>query len=220
MIETRALLASLACLLLMASSCVARPRMCVAESECGPSAACVGGRCLPEGGIPAIQTARRVLFAPVDLAYLRRGGASSEAGAPPPLVVLGRNSDRESKLLLRFSVPLPPEATVIEAYLLLDRSDLVDSDPEPIALHAARIAEPWDSRSVTWATQPRIDDLNLPSTTVRPEGGPLVRVDVRDLVAKWRTHDARDQGIAVVAETSTPSGIAFALGPRLELYVK
>jgi hypothetical protein len=209
-----------AALVLAPAACIARAKMCVDSGECGASAACVAGRCLPDGGVPAIQTARRILFAPVDAAYLRRGIGAGDDAAPPPFVVLGRDSEREARLLLRYAVPLPPEASVVEAYLLLERSELVDSDPAPVALHAARITEPWDSRSISWATQPRIDDLNLPSTTVRAGGGALVRVDVKDLVAKWRSHDEHDQGVAVVAETSTPSGIAFARGARLELYVK
>jgi hypothetical protein len=102
---------------------------------------------------------------------------------------------------------------VVEAYLLLQRSDAVDADPAPVSLHAARIVTPWDSRSVSWATQPALEDVRLPSTRVDPAGRTVVRLDVRALVARWALHDRRDQGIAVVAESASPTGISFAFLP-------
>ena len=42
---------------------------------------------------------------------------------------------------------------------------------------------------------------------------PLVRVDVRDLVRKWRARDPRDNGLAIVAEQTSATGMAFALAP-------
>ena len=42
---------------------------------------------------------------------------------------------------------------------------------------------------------------------------------VRALVEAWRKHDPRDQGIAILAQSSTVTGATFASG-RLELYVK
>jgi hypothetical protein len=108
-------------------------------------------------------------------------------------------------------VPLAKEANVVEAYLLLERADVVDTDPTPITLHAARIVEPWDGRSISWALQPRFEDVRAPSTTVMPTGKTLVRVDVRELVQRWRQHEKTDQGIAVVADNASPTGMAFAL---------
>jgi hypothetical protein len=60
-------------------------------------------------------------------------------------------------------------------------------------------------------------------------GPPLVRLDVRDLVQKWRRRSGDDFGVAVLAEGESATGMAFAVspvggrtlaGPRLELYVK
>src|SRR5580704_15806398 len=70
------------------ASCLPPPqRMCTAASDCGGgSAACVAGRCIAGGAVPAISTARRVVYEPVDVAYVRRGGEgfARAGGAPAP----------------------------------------------------------------------------------------------------------------------------------------
>jgi hypothetical protein len=47
---------------------------------------------------------------------------------------------------------------------------------------------------------------------------------VRELVRQWGRRDPHDQGIAIVAENETPTGMAFALTsdvePYLELYLR
>lgn len=196
----------------VASGCTQRARMCNAPNECGASQGCVAGRCLPDGGVPAIQSARRLVYAPVDLAFIRRGDAPT-GGAPPPIAPLGRASDGAAILLLRFDVPLAKDANVLEAYLDLERTSAVDVDLAPISLHAARIVGPWDGRSISWALQPRIEESRGASTTVAPAAGRLVRVDVRDLVLRWRIHEPADHGIAVVADATSATGMAFALSP-------
>jgi len=174
-------------------------------------------------GIPAIAAARRLLFAPVDVAYLHRGD-QGDVGTPA-LVMLGR--DDGALALLRFSVPLAPEVKVLEAYLLLERPAGVDVDPAPVSVHAARVLDAWDPRSTSWARQPRIEDVGAPVTQVSPASGPLVRIDLRPLIQRWRRRTAGDQGVAVVASSTSGTGMAFALGPWgqgrgpvLELYVK
>jgi hypothetical protein len=93
-------------------------------------------------------------------------------------------------------------------------------DPSPIGLYAERVVGPWDPRSVSWATQPPLEDVRAPLTLMTPASGrPFVRVDVRELVEAWRHRDPRDQGIAIVAHGATATGATFASG-RLELYVK
>jgi hypothetical protein len=140
-------------------------------------------------------------------------------------------------LLLRFALPLTADETVLEAYLLLDRVPDVDADPEPVDLTTAAIASPWAGRSLTWAGQPRIEDVRSPVTQVRPAGGSPVRLDVRAIVERWRRRSPGDLGIAVVragagvAAVAGAARLAFAIeprgsrgawqdGPRLELYVK
>ncbi len=194
------------------AGCTQRARMCNAPTECGSSQGCVAGRCLPDGGVPAIQSARRLVYAPVDLAFIRRGDEPT-GGAPPPIAPLGRASDGAALLLLRFDVALAKDANVLEAYLDLERTSAVDVDPTPISLHAARIVGPWDGRSISWALQPRIEESRGASTTVAPAAGRLVRVDVRDLVLRWRLHERADHGIAIIADSTSPTGMAFALSP-------
>ena len=155
---------------------------------------------------PAIDAARRLVVRPVDFAYLRRGDPAS-GGALPPLFALGRDS---ALLMMRFSVALPSNANIVEAYVVLRRSDAVDDDPAPISLHATRIVDGWEGRSISWALQPRVVESRAPATIVEPGGPSLVRMDVRDLVRQWPRHDARDQGIAIVAENETRTGTTFA----------
>ena len=182
--------------------------MCTATSECVAQSACVAGRCQPDkpNVKPAIDAARRLVVHPVDLAYVRRGDGVSGGGLPP-LFALGKDS---AVLMMRFSVALPSTANVVEAYVVLRRSDAVDDDPAPISLHATRIVEAWESRSISWALQPRMVETRTPATVVEPGGPSLVRLDVRDLVRQWPRHDARDQGIAVVADNETRTGTTFA----------
>ncbi|MEI7892533.1 MAG: hypothetical protein WCI05_05555 [Myxococcales bacterium] len=173
-------------------------------------------------GIAEIQRAERLVLEPVARAWLRRGKPT--AGR---LAVLGRDADSDSTLLFRFSATLPRDARVVEAYLLLERSDAVDMGPDPVELHALRIAEPWDERN-GWPFVPRLEDLRSPMTRATTSGPRVVRLDVTQIVRRWPTLDARDQGLAVVADVATPTGIAFvmeplsetSLGPRLELYLR
>jgi hypothetical protein len=212
-----------------ATGCAPRALMCTASSECTAQSACVAGRCQADrpNVKPAIDAARRVIVHPVDLAYLRRGDGPS-GGALPPLFALGRDA---AVLMMRFSVALPTTANVVEAYVVLRRSDAVDDDPAPISLHATRIVDAWEGRSISWALQPRAVDTRAPATVVEPGGPSLVRLDVRELVRQWPKHDSRDQGIAVVADNQTRTGTTFAfrsvgaaasadLEPYLELYVR
>jgi hypothetical protein len=221
---------------LLTAACRPRPRMCAATAECGAAAVCVAGRCQAEGGTPAIGSASRLVFEATDVAYVRAGG-----GALAPVVWLGRADDREAALLLRFAVSLPPEASVVEAYVLLEQpvqssAPLSSGGPrageETVSLHLLRVAEPWDARSVRWERAPRFEDVRAPSTSVHSGAGRLIRLDARPLVSRWRRREAEEAGIAVVAATRTATGVALATGapgapamwgglrPRLELYVR
>jgi hypothetical protein len=125
------------------------------------------------------------------------------------VLLLGRSGDA-AVLLLRFAVPIPEDDSVVEAYVLLDRSEVVESDPQPISLHAARIIDAWDGRSISFERQPRWEETGSPGAIVTGTERPLIRVDVRDLVKHWKTHDPRDQGIAIVADDTSRTGMAFA----------
>lgn len=151
---------------------------------------------------------RRVVASPTDIAYVstRTGPNPSDL---PPVLVLGRKGDGAA-LLLRFAVPIAPEESVVEAYVLLDRADVVETDPQPISLHAARIIDAWDGRSISYERQPRWEETGSPGTIVSGAGRPLVRVDVRDLATHWKTRDPRDQGLVIVADDTSRTGMSFA----------
>jgi hypothetical protein len=189
--------------------CAPRARMCTATSECAKENACVAGRCQPDKPTvkPAVDSARRWVVSPSDLAYVKKGDPAGD-GALPPLFALGRSN---GVLFLRFSVALPANANVIEAYVCLRRATVVDDDPAPITLHATRIIDSWEGRSTSWAFQPRVREVRTPATIVEPGGPGLVRIDVRDLVRQWAKRDPQDQGIAIVAENESRTGTTFAL---------
>jgi len=183
--------------------------MCTATSECAQQNACVAGRCQPDRPTvkPAVDSARRWVVPPSDIAYVKSGDPATD-GALPPLFALGRD---RGVLLLRFAVALPRTANVVEAYVCLRRAGVVDDDPAPISLHATRIIDSWEGRSTSWARQPRLREVRTPATIVEPGGPGLVRVDVRDLVRHWARRDPEDQGIAVVADNESRTGTTFAL---------
>ena len=191
--------------------------MCSGSTDCTSGNLCVAGRCQTEkadAGVPAIQfRTRRLVYAPAEAAYLRRGDGAAR-GSVPQIFTLGRASDGDSVLFLQFSVPLAREVQVVEAYVLLERTDAVDADPTPIMLHAARVVDGWDANSVSWGTQPRVEEVRTPATQVSPASGSLVRIDVREIVRRWVNRDPRDQGVAILAERSSPTGIAFAFAPQ------
>jgi len=180
--------------------------------------------------VVAIAAARRLVFSPRDVGCVRCGATH---GLPPPIARLGAAGG--PIILLRFAIDLPPEATVVEAYIDLERVDGAASGSTPVALSAVRIASPWDEPSLSWGRLPRLDDVGTPVTRVRDGAGPRVRVDVRDIVQRWRRRGQGEYGVAIVAEGSDTVGIPFALrpsaaggtsvpspahAPELELYVK
>jgi len=198
-------------------ACVERDRLCASTTECGKTSACIAGRCQPtlkdDAGRPippAISSpqVRRVVVSPTDIAYVSAHGEGNPSDLPPVLM-LGRAGDAAA-LLLRFEVPITEEESVVEAYVLLDRADVVETDPKPISLHAARIIDAWDGRSMSYARQPRWEETGSPGAIVSGAGRPLVRIDVRALVTHWKTRDPRDQGVVIVADETSRTGMAFA----------
>jgi hypothetical protein len=186
--------------------------MCAQESDCGAQASCVAGRCVAHGATPAVDSGRRLLFAPVDVGYVCPNEPTGDAA----LATFGR-AGQPAVAFLRFSVPLPPEATVLEAYVLLRRATSVDADAvpiaAPIALHTARVVNAWDGRTLSWATQPRIEEVGAPVTRVSPAAGSLVRLDVRDTVLRWRKRGRDELGLAILSEGESVTGVTFALTP-------
>jgi hypothetical protein len=191
-----------------ASGCAPPPQMCMFEAECGAVASCVAGRCVRHGAVAAIATARRLTYGAREVALVSRDGS---VGSTPEIALLGRGDG--ARVLLRYEVELPPDAEVLEAYLILERCRGVDADPTPVALHAARVVQTWDSSSVSWARQPRVEEVHSPVTRVWATSGPIVRLDVRQLVELWRRRRGDELGLAVLADGSSATGVPFALRP-------
>lgn len=197
--------------LLLEAACVPQPRMCASDADCGGRASCVAGRCVAQGATAAIDNGRRLLFAPVDAAFVPHADSS---GRDVDVATLGRARDGGALALLRFAVRLPPEATLLEAYVILERVADADSDPAPIDLHAARVVDPWDGASVSWARPPRVEEVGAPVTRVSPGSGPLVRLEVGQLVQRWRRRGRDDFGVAIVGDGTSATGVSFAWAPR------
>lgn len=178
------------------------------SNDCGGLAACVGGRCQSgkPGAKATVDSARRVVARPVAIAYASRDTADDLAA--PAVVAIGKNG---GALLLRFAASIPPGARIVEAYVVLARSSLVDDDPLPLVIHAARVVEPWTSGTIAWPLLPRSTNAKTASTTVLPYGVPRVRVDVGEIARRWPFQDPSDRGIAIVAEDDTASGLSIGL---------
>jgi hypothetical protein len=222
---------------LLTLACAPRQELCAGPTACR-AFECVAGQCPAKEATTLYAGTRRMVVPASDLAVLERG-APSEGGALPAIFTLGAPSER-TELLLRFDLRLDRGASIVRASVLLDRSDAVMSDPLPVAIHADRVIGRWNPRTVSWSTAPPIQDVRLPRTVIASTTPSLVRVDVTDLVRLWLAHDPRDQGLSIVAENETPTGVTFTLGsaslpdlretppgksdlsqpPRLELYLR
>lgn len=207
-------LASLASLAALSGCAGARPpAMCT--RTCDEGYDCVAGECLRIGSRPDVEAldkfglykARRLVLPAADVLRLAPGDTEGEV---PRVATLGRARDGASLLLLRFALDLPPDATVIDAHVILDRAPASASDPGPIALHAAQIVDPWDARSVAWGRAPHLVELGAPRSIV-DAARTSVRIDVRTIVSRWRRHAPDDRGIAIVADRVSATGLTFAL---------
>ena len=149
----------------------------------------------------------RLVVSPDRVAAIAAGERDPE-GAVAEELVLGREGTNR-RLFFHFPVTLPTTGSLKSAAILLTRSPDVDMTG-PIELHAMRIVDPWDAKSISWPLQPRIEDARAPHAIVTPAGGKIVRLDVGEIVKAWPTHDPADQGVAVVADQSSASGASFA----------
>ena len=195
-----------------ATGCVPRARMCHEASDCVSQTVCVAGRChsVKANVRAAIEASQRLVFRPVDIGYVSPEEGTPE-GSLPSVAPFGSGGE---KLFLRFDVALPAGLTIVEAYVVLHQASSSRDDSGQVALHAARIVGSWSGHTVSWRRQPRLFETKAPSTTRSGRDGPLVRIDVTELVERWTRRDALEQGIAVLAESSSKRGITVALDER------
>jgi len=222
---------------LVACGSASRAAPCSAAAGCGTTA-CVAGRCLSDAGEAALQSSRRIVLDPTDIALIQRG-SSLAAGALPATATLGRVADGPGALLLRFDVPA--DAQIMEAYLLVEHGGEGATGGEGVGVHAERIVGPWEARSVTWRDGPELKDVHAPSFAVLRGSPATLRLDVKPLFLRPRGGEPPDQGIALVVDPRTANGLDVVVipgvtsplpgdpdthdrpvrhAPRLELYVK
>ena len=103
---------------------------------------------------------------------------------------------------------LRPEESVVEAFLAIERAPDVASDPVPIVVHAVRVLDRWDGRSLSWATQPRVEDVRLPETRVSPASSARVRLDVREARPALASQRNDPLALAVLADAARLDGHA------------
>lgn len=216
----------------LTGGCRPVPRMCTESVVCGTDRICVGGRCEPRTQTdiaPTIMATRRLVIPADEFAVVQRGGGDPLS----PVAVLGRDGS-PTVVFMRFSVRLPPTTKLVEAHLLVRKVESALTSETPVVLRTARVLDAWDPRSVEWGAQPRVESVRTPRVPVLHGGGSWVRLDVRNIVRAWRSHDHHQQGIALVADTSTPEGVTLAFAPfhtrdpivdqlsdvHLELYVR
>ena len=171
--------------------------------------------------MPVSPDSTRQSFAPVDVAWLD-GAEARDRDHLGDTIVLGRRGGSE-KLIMRFSVTLPPDEKLQKAILRLDPLPRCEHTPGRIALELADVLEPWTSAQLARGRQPKLDiPMRLADTSATP-ARPLM-LDVTEIVKRWSEHPDRYQGVALLAIGDSPSGACFTSGlswgrgPRLTLY--
>jgi hypothetical protein len=164
----------------------------------------------------------RIVATAEAIAEVGSSDSDKKDGAMPAVFVLGKTNE-SARLFLRFAVRLPKNGVMRSANLLLSRTDSIDMAPGPIELHAARVIDPWDARSITWPFQPRVEEAHAPHTIVSSASAKIMRLDVRSIVQDWPLRDPNDQGIAVLSDRGNTTGASFAYmskddqSPELEI---
>lgn len=148
----------------------------------------------------------------------------SELPAGATQIVLGRERDGTTALLLRFELPLREAEELRGAFLLLEPATDARRAASPLHLDVSRILEPWAAAETAWATLPRLDVVT--QRVLTPRAAVPLRIDVTELVREWPRRRDDEHGIALVASAQDPygfplpSGTGAQPGPRLEIYLQ
>lgn len=201
--------------LLGSEACAPRPLMCDRPNQCPSQAACVAGRCEVTSLAPRVRDAERRVFEAEAVAYVTRDNVLTSGEAR-----LGNGG----MLFLRFAPAIAKEAQLIEAYVLVERIE-DDANFTPFTLRASPVASPFGAQTIQWSRFPSIGLSRSAETRVFELSPHIVRIDVLDIVQKWR-NGSEAYGIAIES-SGKGRGAPFALsaarasfGPRLEVYLR
>ena len=198
--------------------CIERDRLCASTTECGTTSACIAGRCQPtlkdDAGrvhptchLVAARSPRRRI---ADGHRVREfDGARCTLPIFRPCSSSGRKGD-SAALLLRFAVPIAGRSDrrrgVRPARPRRRRRERSEAHLAPRRPDHRRLG-----RTIHLLRAPAaLGRDRLARRHRHGHGRPLVRIDVRDLVTHWKARDPRDQGIAIVADDTSRTGMAFA----------
>jgi hypothetical protein len=199
-------------------------QVCAGAGLCG-TGYCVAGRCRPVDALPSPVDAQRVLLSPDDIAVVESGRDDEGSRGLPEAVALGRASDGDVVVLLRFSATWRDDAEIASAFVVLEPIAGAPPAERAMTLEVARILEPWRSETATWGRQPRLAIPRAAAVVRRRPAMPL-RIDVTTLVRDWAKRRKDDHGIAILAPGDDAVGAAYSMGvsqgagPRLEVYLR
>ena len=199
------------------------PQVCSERQTCEQGRSCVLGRCRKDKTIPVSLDAPRLTFPPIDLAWIHGG----EVQGPTELgeaLVLGRQGEADSLLLLRFAVSIPEDARLQRALLWLEPLPRCERRPGRVAFEVAQVLSPWRSSGLAGGERP---DLSLPMYAAEASVTPPqpLRIDVTELVKAWAERRDSYHGLALSAagdgQTGAcyASGVTWGRGPELRVFL-
>jgi hypothetical protein len=198
------------------------PAVCSERESCDGDGVCVMGRCRKKATMPVSTDAPRLVFEPLDLAWVDGTGVRGPKDVASTFV-LGKRGERVA-LYLRFAVEIPPDRRMQRAVLELEPMPRCARRPGRVALSLAQVLAPWQSSEVTVGDQPRLGlPMRLADMSVTPARG--LQLDVTELVRQWQQHAKRYHGLALTAAGDSDSGACFSSGlelghgPQLHIYL-
>lgn len=198
------------------------PEVCDNRTRCSTGHTCVLGRCRKDKTIPVSMDATRIVFSPVDLAWMT-GDGTHPMGQLGDKIVLGKKGVGEV-LVLGFSLEIPEGRRLQRALLELDPLPRCDESPGRVGLELAHVLSPWSSEGLARGRRPRLGiPMRLADASATPPRA--LALDVTEVVRAWQEERGRYHGVAILASGDSPtgacysSGVSAGVGPRLSVYL-
>ena len=207
-----------------ALSCAAPRAPCTTPGVCASGEECLANRCVPLGSEPVALDSRRWVLMPRAIAVVSaRGPASGDA--LPNAVTFGSETEGASALFLEFEIASRSIARLDSAFVVLEPLPMSAAESAQIEVDAWRIAERWNTQSVSWLGQPALAPPHARGIA-QSSSLAVLRIDVSDIIRFWLRQPLQNRGLALKAAGGDGPGISFATGasdgsaPRLELYFR